>query len=96
MPEATVTTQRVYLSPNRKAVEVVGTLDNGDIVPGMYLHVPINGLLDFTVPVKQITPLTPPYVHIILDCGGEEEGANIVLAFNFEDEMLRVTEGGSD
>jgi len=94
MREAIITTHAVSKSPGGKSVEFVATLDAGELAPGMFIHIPINWSLDFTVPIKEVVPLSPPDVHVILDCGDDEDDVDLVLAFNFDDETLWVNESG--
>lgn len=95
MEQATITTQQIYASPDGRGVEVVATLNGGKIAPGMFLCIPMNRMLDFTVRIRQLTRLTPPYLHLVLECDDEED-AQLILAFHFNEETLQVTEDGSD
>jgi hypothetical protein len=94
MREAIVTTQAVSMSPDGKSVEFVATLDAGELAPGMFVHVPMNTMLDFTVTIKEVVSLSPPHIHVILDCDNDENEAALVLAFNFDNETLWVDEVG--
>jgi hypothetical protein len=96
MREAIITTRAVSMSPDGKSVEFVATLDAGELAPGMFVHIPMNSMLDFTVAIREVLPLSPPNIHVILDCDNDEDGAALVLAFNFDNETLWVDEvGGS-
>jgi hypothetical protein len=94
MCEAIITAQVVSMSPDGKSVELVASLDAGKLEPGMFVHIPINSTLDLTVAIQEIEPLSPPNIHVILDCGNDEDGAALVLAFNFANETLWVDEVG--
>jgi MYXO-CTERM domain-containing protein len=56
MPEGIITTRTVRATPDKRAVEVIASLDAGEVVPGMFVHIPLNGMLDFTVPVVSVSP----------------------------------------
>jgi hypothetical protein len=80
--------------PDRKSVEFVATLDAGELARGMFLHIPMNSMLDFTVVIKKVAPLSPSNFHIVLDCDEDEDGAALVVALNFDNETLWVDEVG--
>jgi hypothetical protein len=82
------------MSPDRTSVEFVSTLDAGELAPGMFLHIPMNSMLDFTVAINKVVPLSPPNFHVVLDCDDDEDGAALVMAFNFNNETLGVDEVG--
>ena len=44
--------------------------------------------------IKEVVPLFPPSIHVILDCDNDEGGAALVLAFNFDNETIWVDEVG--
>jgi hypothetical protein len=94
MKEAIITTQTVAMSSDGKSVEFVATLDAGELAPGMFLHIPMSFILDFTVAIKKVAPLSPPNFHVALDCDDDEDGAAFVVAFNFDNETLWVDEVG--
>jgi hypothetical protein len=94
MREAVITTQAVSISPDGKSVEFFATLDAGELVSGMFIHIPMNSMLDFTVPIKEVVPLSPPNIHVVLDCDNGENVADLVLAFHFDNETLWVDELG--
>jgi hypothetical protein len=94
MRELIITTQTVAMSPDRKSVEFVATLDAGELAPGMFVHIPMNPMLDITVAIKKVVPLSPPNFHVVLDCDDDEDGAALVMAFNFDNETLWVDEVG--
>ena len=96
MPEAIISTEWVKTTLDGNAVEVIATLDAGEIIPGMFLHIPLNGMLNFTVRIREIVPQGGHRIQLILDCNNDPETAGIVLAFNFEEETLWVLESGED
>jgi hypothetical protein len=96
MPEAIISTDWVRTTPDGNAVEVSATLDAGQIIPGMFLHIPLNRSLDFTVRIREIVPQGERQIRLILDCNNDPETADMVLAFNFEEETLWVLESGED
>jgi hypothetical protein len=96
MPEGIITTRSVRQSLNGRAVEVVAKLDAGEVVPGMFIHIPMNGMLNFTVRIEEVTPEADGCLRLVLDCGNDPEDAKLVMAFNFEDETLQVLETGEE
>jgi hypothetical protein len=96
MPEGIISTHEVRFTPDRRSVEVIATLDAGEVVPGMFVYIPLNGLLDLTVKVSEVFREAGNRVRLLLDCGEEAAGAELVKAFNFEDETLWVLETGDD
>jgi hypothetical protein len=94
MPEGIISAHDVQLTPDGRSVEVIATLDAGEVVPGMFVHIPLNGMLDFTVKVSAVASEAENRIRIVLDCGQETEGAEVVKAFNFKDETLWVLETG--
>ena len=96
MPEAIITTRTVRETPDGRAVEVVAKLDAGEIEPGMFVHVPLNGMLNFSIRIEEVTPDADGSIRLLLDCGDDSESAKLVRAFNFEDETLQVLETGEE
>lgn len=94
MPEGIISTCDVRLTPDGRSVEVIATLDAGEVVPGMFVHIPLNGMLDLTVRVSAVASEPENRIRLVLDCGEEAEGAELVKAFNFKDETLWVLETG--
>ena len=94
MREAIITTQTVSLSPDGKSVEFDATLDAGEIASGMFVHIPLNSMLDLTGMIKEVVLISPSKIHVILDCDNDEDTATLVLAFNFDNETLWVDERG--
>ncbi len=94
MPEGIITTHEVRPTSDGRALEVVATLDAGKVVPGMFVHIPLNGMLDLTVRVSAVAPESEGRLRLVLDCGDEAGGAELVEAFNFESETLWVLESG--
>lgn len=94
MPEAIISTHDVRLTSDGCAVEVIATLDAGEVVPGMFIHIPLNGMLDFTVQVAGVMHEQENRIRLIVDCGQDPQDAQIIMAFNFADETLWVLETG--
>jgi hypothetical protein len=94
MPEGIISTNEVRFTSDGRALEVSATLDAGEVVPGMFVHVPLNGLLDLTVRVSSVAPEQPNRIRLILDCDDDGETAKLVKAFNFENETLWVLDTG--
>lgn len=94
MPEGIITTHNVRPTVDGPALEVVAALDAGEVVPGMYVHIPLNGMLDLTVPVVAVAHEGKTQLRIVLDCGDEAGGAELVAAFNFAAETLWVSGTG--
>jgi hypothetical protein len=94
MPEGIITTHDVRPTTDGRALEVVATLDAGEVVPGMFVHIPLNGMLDLTVRVSSVAAEGLNHLRLVLDCGGEPGGADIVAAFDFASETLWVLETG--
>lgn len=92
MSEAIITTHKVRASPEKRAVEVFASLDAGEVIPGMFIHIPLNGMLDFTVRVREVSQLDGNRVRLVLDCGEDGDDAELVMAFNFGNETLLVQE----
>jgi hypothetical protein len=93
MREGIITTRTIRATADNRAVEVIASLDAGEVVPGMFVHIPLN-MLDFTIPVASVAPAPDGCIRLVLDCGDEEDGADLVMMFNFEDETLWVLETG--
>jgi hypothetical protein len=83
-PEGIITTREVRRTADGRALEVLATLDAGEVVPGMFVHIPLNGMLDLTVPVAAVTHENDTQLRLVLDCGDEAGGAELVAACNFE------------
>jgi hypothetical protein len=81
-------------SSDGPALEVVATLDAGEVVPGMFVHIPLNGMLDLTVRVSSVAPEAGNRLRLVLDCGDAPGGAEFVEALNFGSETLWVLETG--
>lgn len=94
MPEGIITARIVRATADGGVVEVVATLDAGEVKPAMFVHIPLNGTLDVTVPIASVSPLPDGTLRLTLDCGEEDSIAEIVLALNFEGESLRVLDTG--
>jgi len=94
MPEGIITTHAVRPISGGGDLEVIATLDAGEVVPGMFVHIPLNGMLDLTVKVSSVTHESGSRIRLVLDCGGEPGGAGFVAAFDFEAETLWVLETG--
>jgi hypothetical protein len=94
MPEGIITTHDVRPIADGRALEVIATLDAGEVVPGMLVHIPLNGMLDRTVKLLSVTREGNSRLRLVLDCGDEPGGAELVAAFNFETETLWVLETG--
>jgi hypothetical protein len=82
------------LSPDGKSVEFVATLDAGELELEMFVHISMNPMLDFTVAIKEVVPLSPPNIHVILGCDNDEDGAALVPAFSSDNEPLWIDEVG--
>jgi hypothetical protein len=93
MREAIISTLAVRQASEGRSIEVIAMLDAGEVVPGMFLHLPLNSMLDLTLIVAAVTHDIEGRTHICLDCDNESEAA-FVVAFNFENETLWVTESG--
>jgi hypothetical protein len=94
MPEGIITTHEVQFTTDGRALDVIATLDAGEIVPGMFVHIPLNGMLDLTVKVSAVTHESENRLRLGLDCGDEPSAAELVAAFNFEAETLWVLKTG--
>jgi hypothetical protein len=94
MPEGIITTRDVRPTKDGRGLEVVATLDAGEVVPGMFVHIPLNGMLNLTVPVAAVTHESDNHLRLVLDCGGEAGDAGLIAAFNFDSETLWVLETG--
>jgi hypothetical protein len=93
MREAIISTKRVRATPDGSAAEVIAALDAGEIVPGMFLHIPLNGLLAVTFRISEIVSLGDKQIRLTLDCDNDPE---VVLLLNFEEETLWALESGED
>jgi hypothetical protein len=93
MREAIISTLAVQKVSEGRSVEVIAMLDAGAVVPGMFLHLPLNSMLDLTLIVAKVTHDIEGRTHIFLDCNDESDAA-FVVAFNFENDTLWVTESG--
>lgn len=94
MPEGIISTEQVRATQDMRAVEVIATLDAGEIVPGMFLHIPLNSQLAVTVRIAEIAPQEGKRIRLVLDCDNDPDDADMVVALNFEDETLWVLETG--
>ncbi|MHC4879300.1 MAG: hypothetical protein ACYTGL_22830 [Planctomycetota bacterium] len=77
------------------AVEVV----DGEISAGMFLRVPLNPMLDFTVRIADVGPINNSWglslVGLVLRCD-DESSRQLVDVMNIGDELLAVTHDGED
>ena len=94
MPEGIITTHEVRPTADGLALEVTATLGAGEVVTGMFVHIPLNGMLDLTVRVSAVVAESANRIRLVLDCGDEPGGAELIAAFNFGDETLRVLRTG--
>jgi hypothetical protein len=94
MPEGIISTHDARLTPDGRSVEVIATTDAGEVIPGMFVHIPLSAMLDLTVRVSAISSEPENRIRLVLDCGEETEGAELVKAFFFERETLWVLETG--
>ncbi len=94
MSEGIITTRTVRVTADQRTVEIVANLDAGEIEPGMFVHIPLSGTLDVTVPIASISSLPDGALRLILDCGEDDDFANLVVGLNFEQETLHVLETG--
>lgn len=92
MREGIITMCDVRHTADGRALEVAAKLDAGEVVPGMFVHILLNGLLDLTVPVASVAHGNGTRILLILDCGNEAAGAVLVAAFNFRAETLWVSD----
>ncbi|MFH5806011.1 hypothetical protein, partial [Alienimonas sp. DA493] len=76
--------------PHPPWLEVEATLDAGEVRPGMFLHIPMNCLLNLTVSIAAVEP-AGARLRLELDCDDELD-ADLVAGFNFEGETLWVLE----
>jgi hypothetical protein len=51
-------------------------------------------MLDLTVRVSAVTQEGKDRLRLLLDCGNEHTGVELIAAFNFADETLLVQETG--
>ena len=91
MDESTIQTQKVILSATGKAVEVIAQVLQRQVHEGMFLRIPFNNMIDLTVAIEQAVIIDEDHVRLFLDCDGDPE---LVLAFHFNDESLKVTSEG--
>ena len=57
MADGTIIAKTVRAMPDGSAVEVMATLDAGEVHPGMFVHIPLNGSLDFTARIIAVSPI---------------------------------------
>lgn len=91
MQEASVHIAAVSLSATGEA-EVKARIVKGQVKPGMFLRIPLNRSLDVTAHVGAVMEDANGEALLVLDGGAE--WAEILIALNFVDEELRVTEDG--
>ena len=96
MPEAIITTRTVRPTSDGRAVAVIAKLDAGELEPGMYIHIPLNSMLSFTVRITDVMQAKNGGVRLLLDCGDDPKSVPLVVAFNFEDETLEVLSTGNE
>jgi hypothetical protein len=94
MPEGIITTHDLRSTSDGLALEAVATLDAGEVVPGMFVHIRLNSMLDLTVRVSAVAREGVSRIRLVLDCGDEPGRAELLAAFNFESETLWVLETG--
>ncbi len=71
-------------------IEVSAELKSGEVVAGQHLHIPLNSSLTITLRVAQVLESKAHGVRFVLDCD-DEEATELVIALNFEDELLRLS-----
>jgi hypothetical protein len=82
----------VALTATGEAAEVKARIISGQVKAGMFLRIPLNGSLDVTAHIGAVTAEDNQDVLLLLDGGAE--WAEILIALNFADEELYVTEDG--
>lgn len=89
MREGIISIHDVRLLSDDCSLEVIATLDAGEVVPGMFVYIPMNISMDLVVKVSGVAPDSERLIRIVLDC---EEVPDIVKAFNLENQTLWVLE----
>ena len=92
MTKAIITTHQVFSTKDGQDIEAIITLDEGEITSGMFLHIPLNGMIDATIPIREVISGEENRVRMILDCDKDAEMAEIFMAFDFENETLLVSD----
>ena len=62
----------------------------------MFVHIPLNSSLDFTVKIIRVSPAPNSRIRILLDCGNDLDSAALITAVNFEGETLKVLPTGEE
>ncbi|WP_171189488.1 hypothetical protein [Alienimonas chondri] len=80
---------------NGDAVLLTAVLDAGEVLPGMFLNIPLNSMLNLTLLISSVAPIGDGLIRLTFDCDDSLD-ADLLTAFNFEAETLWVTEVGED
>ena len=82
--------------PDRKLFVMAGSILEGEIQPGMSVHIRCNPSFDITAPIHSIeTALRQGVEDVCLCIQSDHEEADFLSAFNIRDETLEVTKDGS-
>jgi len=76
---------------------MAGSNLEGEIKPGMFVHIPCNPSFDITAPIHRIEyALRQGAEDVCLCIESDQEEADFLSAFNIRDETIEVTNNGSD
>lgn len=81
-------TTKVYEGDDGHSVIVEGAIENGCIEAGMQLNIGMSATFSMSVPIRSASS---DGKSLVLECE-DREGVDMVIAMNFENELLEATE----
>ena len=88
---------RTFKLPDRQLFVMSGSVLEGEILPGMFVHIPCNSSLDITARIQSIeTALRQGAEDVCLCIQSDDDEADFLSGFNIRDEVIEVSTEGSD
>jgi hypothetical protein len=90
MWSAFIQTSSVQIGSNSETVEVIAEVVEGHVAAGMDVEIQLNRSISWSVPIIRVIEMSNNHINLMLD-GEDNDGAAMIVALNFEDEMLVVS-----
>ena len=89
--------QETFELPERNLFVMAGTVLEGEIQPGMFIHIPCNSSLDITARIDSVeTALRQNSEEVCLCIKSEPDDPGLLSGFNIRNETIEVSTQGSD